>query len=222
MISLVTMFKGLKHIGLHLSTIEAYVISAIIGIFCALLGSYLVSNISYSDERNLEYHFFDVERVFGVLMIFTACAMAFAHGSNDVANAVGPVAAIVSVISSGGEIAQKSAMSAWILLLGAVGIVIGLIMYGRKVIATVGSGITELTPSRGFCCNLAASSTVVLASGTGLPISTTHASRCCTGSRICQRYFGIEPKNDRFNLYVLDYNFGRQEQYWQLFFTICF
>ncbi len=172
MISLVTMFKGLKHIGLHLSTIEAYVISAIIGIFCALLGSYLVSNISYSDERNLEYHFFDVERVFGVLMIFTACAMAFAHGSNDVANAVGPVAAIV--ISSGGEIAQKSAMSAWILLLGAVGIVIGLIMYGRKVIATVGSGITELTPSRGFCCNLAASSTVVLASGTGLPISTTH------------------------------------------------
>ncbi len=88
--------------------------------------------------------------VFCVLMIFTACAMAFAHGLNDVANAVGPVAAIVSVISSGGEIAQKSAMSAWILLLGAVGIVIGLIMYGRKVIATVGSGITELTQAEAF------------------------------------------------------------------------
>ena len=107
-------------------------------------------------------------------MVFSACAMAFAHGSNDVANAVGPVAAIVSIVSSGGEIAQESVMPIWILLLGSVGIVAGLLMYGYKVIATVGSRITELTPSRGFCCNLAAAITVVLASGTGIPISTTH------------------------------------------------
>lgn len=174
MISLVTMFKGLKHIGLELSKPECYAISIIIGLLCAILGAYLIRNISFSKERNIDNHFHDVERVFGVLMVFTACAMAFAHGSNDVANAVGPVAAIVSIVTSGGEIAQKSAMPVWILLLGAVGIIAGLLMYGHKVIATVGNGITELTPSRGFCCNLAASTTVVVASGTGLPISTTH------------------------------------------------
>ncbi len=173
MISLVTMFKGLKHIGLDLSKSECYAISIIIGIFCSIIGSFLIRKLSFSPRAKFSYQFHDVELVFGVLMIFTACAMAFAHGSNDVANAVGPVAAIVSIVSSG-EIAQESSMSIWILLLGAVGIVIGLITYGHKVIATVGSGITDLTPSRGFCCNLAASTTVVFASGTGLPISTTH------------------------------------------------
>ena len=107
-------------------------------------------------------------------MVFTACAMAFAHGSNDVANAIGPVAAIVSVIQSGGEIASKSALPGWILLVGAGGIVFGLATYGFKVIATVGTKITELTPSRGFAAELGAASTVVVASATGLPISTTH------------------------------------------------
>jgi inorganic phosphate transporter, PiT family len=174
MISLVTMFKGLKHVGLELSTTQSYTISISIGLLCALIGAYFIRKITFSEERNINNHFHDVERVFGVLMIFTACAMAFAHGSNDVANAVGPVAAIVSVVANDGEIAQKSMMPIWVLLLGAVGIVIGLMMYGHKVIATVGSKITELTPSRGFCGELAASTTVVLASGTGIPISTTH------------------------------------------------
>jgi inorganic phosphate transporter, PiT family len=174
MISLVTMFKGLKHIGLELTTTECYVISVAIGLFCAFIGAFFIRKISFDAERNKDNHFHDVERVFGVLMIFTACAMAFAHGSNDVANAVGPVAAIVSVVTNEGAITQKSMMPIWVLLLGAVGIVIGLLMYGHKVIATVGSKITELTPSRGFCGELAASTTVVLASGTGIPISTTH------------------------------------------------
>jgi PiT family inorganic phosphate transporter len=99
--------------------------------------------------------------------------MAFAHGSNDVANAVGPLAAVVGIAESG-TVAQKTMMPAWILLLGGAGIVIGLVTYGHKVIATVGTGITELTPSRGFAATLAAATTVVIASGTGLPISTTH------------------------------------------------
>ena len=107
-------------------------------------------------------------------MVFTACAMAFAHGSNDVANAIGPVAAVVSIVNNDGMIGQKSDLPTWVLLLGATGIVLGLMMYGHKVIATVGKSITELTPSRGFCGELAASTTVVLASGTGIPISTTH------------------------------------------------
>ena len=115
-----------------------------------------------------------VERVFAVLMVFTACAMAFAQGSNDVANAVGPLAAVASIVQTGGEIAVKSSMPWWILLLGGSGIVAGLIMLGYRVIETVGRNITELTPSRGFAAELAAATTVVLASGTGLPISTTH------------------------------------------------
>ena len=107
-------------------------------------------------------------------MIVTACAMAFAHGSNDVANAIGPVAAVVGIVSSGGEVAAKSTLPMWVLLLGGGGIVLGLMMYGRKVIATVGKQITELTPSRGFAAELAAATTVVVASGTGIPVSTTH------------------------------------------------
>ncbi len=102
--------------------------------------------------------------------------MAFAHGANDVANAVGPLAAIAGVIQNNGvaELGAKSAVPAWVLLLGAVGIVIGLATYGYKVIATVGRGITELTPSRGFAAELATASTVVGASAIGLPVSTTH------------------------------------------------
>ena len=126
---------------------------------------------SYAEVKS---RFDGVEKVFAVLMVFTACAMAFAHGSNDVANAVGPLAAIASVVQSGGEIAVKSSMPWWILLLGATGIVAGLATLGYKVIETVGRNITELTPSRGFAAELAAATTVVLASGTGLPISTTH------------------------------------------------
>ena len=100
--------------------------------------------------------------------------MAFAHGSNDVANAVGPLAAIASVVNSGGAIAAKSALPSWILLLGGIGIVVGLVTYGARVMKTIGSKITELTPSRGFAAELAAAATVVFASTLGLPISTTH------------------------------------------------
>src|SRR5690606_13765818 len=125
-------------------------------------------------EADKAFHYASVEKVFAVLMIFTACAMAFAHGSNDVANAVGPLAAIVGVIQSGGDITigDKSAVPGWVLLLGAVGIVVGLATYGYKVIATIGKEITELTPSRGFAAELATASTVVCASAIGLPIST--------------------------------------------------
>jgi len=115
-----------------------------------------------------------IETIFGMLMIFTACGMAFAHGSNDVANAVGPVAAVVQTVQDGGSIAAKSGMPWWVLLVGAVGIVLGLATYGWRVIGTIGKRITELTPSRGFAAELGAAGTVVIASGTGLPISTTH------------------------------------------------
>ena len=107
-------------------------------------------------------------------MVVTACAMAFAHGSNDVANAIGPIAAIVSIVSSDGTIQSSSELNSWVLLLGAVGIVFGLAIMGRHVIKTVGEKITTLTPSLGFSANMATASTVLAASYLGFPISTTH------------------------------------------------
>ncbi len=172
-IALVTLFKGLKHVGLHLSTFENYVIAALIGLVVMAIGIVFIRRLRFDPAADADFHFANVEKVFGVLMIFTACAMAFAHGSNDVANAVGPLAAVVGIAETG-AVAAKSVMPAWILLLGGAGIVIGLVTYGHKVIATVGTGITELTPSRGFAATLGAATTVVVASGTGLPISTTH------------------------------------------------
>ena len=173
-IALVTMFKGLKHLGMELDTGTSYLIAVGIGIIAALIGKFFIGRLHFDPGADRDFHYTNVEKVFGILMMFTACAMAFAHGSNDVANAVGPLAAVVGIVESGGQVAQNSAMPVWILLLGGVGIVIGLITYGHKVIATIGSNITELTPSRGFAATLAAATTVVIASSTGLPISTTH------------------------------------------------
>lgn len=174
MISLVTLVKGLKHIGLEMTTMENYTYAVIVGLFIMLIGKYFINRIQFDQSLNKDFHYASVEKVFGVLMIVTACAMAFAHGSNDVANAVGPVAAVVSIVGSDGSIGQKSTLPIWVLLIGGAGIVTGLMMYGHKVMATVGQKITELTPSRGFAAELAAATTVVMASGTGLPISTTH------------------------------------------------
>ena len=174
MISMVTMIKGLKHIGLGLTFGQSLFYAFIAGLIITAIGQFFLNRIKDVPDATGHSRFASVERVFAVLMVFTACAMAFAHGSNDVANAIGPVAAVVAVVQSGGEIAAKAALPWWVLLLGAGGIVFGLATYGFKVIATVGTKITELTPSRGFAAELGAASTVVVASATGLPISTTH------------------------------------------------
>lgn len=171
-ITLVTIFKGLKHVGVKMEPTEAYMAAAGAGLLIALAGKFFISRIQIDEEADRDFHFATVERVFGVLMVVTACAMAFAHGSNDVANAIGPVAAVVSIAQSG-LVDQKATVSIWILLLGGGGIVIGLVTYGRHVIETVGRNITHLTPSRGFAAELAAATTIVVASGTGMPISTT-------------------------------------------------
>jgi PiT family inorganic phosphate transporter len=172
-ITLVTILKGLKHVGLDLSLQNSYYLAIGIAVVIALIGAIAIRNIQPDKKAEKKQHFYTVERVFGVLMIVTACGMAFAHGSNDVANAIGPLAAVISVAHSG-AVAAKSALPVWVLMLGGGGIVIGLATYGRHVIATVGQKITQLTPSRGFAAELAAATTIVIASGTGLPISTTH------------------------------------------------
>lgn len=172
-LALVTIMKGLKHVGLDLTTNESIGAALACGVLTTVLGKYLVSRVKFDPDADRDFHFANVEKIFGALMVLTACAMAFAHGSNDVANAIGPLAAINSIVLTG-ELSQESALPIWILMVGGVGIVLGLAMYGRKVMETVGTKITEMTPSRGFCCTLSAASTVVLASGMGLPISTTH------------------------------------------------
>ncbi|MBR9907795.1 MAG: inorganic phosphate transporter [Gammaproteobacteria bacterium] len=173
MISLVTIKKGLKHVGIELTSVEGYTLAIGIGIAVGILGKILIMRLKFDPAADKNMHYTNVEKVFAILMIVTACAMAFAHGSNDVANAIGPLAAVVSVVESGGEIASKAKLAWWVLPVGAIGIVLGLAMLGRRVIATIGKGITHLTPSRGFAAELAAATTVVIASGTGLPISTT-------------------------------------------------
>ncbi|NND45252.1 MAG: inorganic phosphate transporter [Xanthomonadales bacterium] len=171
--ALVTLLKGLKHVGIDLNATQSLVVAAGAGLATMAIGILLIRRVKVVPSDDEDFRFTNVEKIFGVLMIFTACGMAFAHGSNDVANAVGPVAAVVSIVKTG-AVAQKSVLATWILLLGAVGIVLGLATYGWRVIKTVGRSITELTPSRGFAAELAAATTVVIASGTGLPISTTH------------------------------------------------
>ena len=171
-LTLVTIKKGLKHVGLELTDPQAYTYAALSGVVVSLIGAFFISRIKVDKKKEKDFHFYTVEKVFAVLMVITASGLAFAHGSNDVANAIGPVAAIVSTAQTG-IVSAKAGVQTWILLLGGVGIVIGLATYGIRVIRTVGQKITHLTPSRGFAAELAASVTIVVASGTGMPISTT-------------------------------------------------
>jgi len=173
-ISLVTIFKGLSHLDFELSVSMSFVLAAVIGLLTAGLGFALISRVKVDPAADRDFHYASVERVFVPMMLFTACAMAFAHGSNDVANGVGPMAAVVGLVQSGGEVAQRSSLPLWILFVGGFGIVVGLATYGYRVMRTIGSKITELTPTRGFCATMAAALTVVLASRTGMPVSTTH------------------------------------------------
>lgn len=173
-VAAVTLTKGFKHLGLELTTAEALGYAALFGIALAVLGFFWQQKIKQDEQAANRWQIKKIERVFALLMVFTACAMAFAHGSNDVANAIGPVAAIVSIIKAGGELTQEFLTPSWLLLVGAFGIVVGLVTYGYKVIATVGSNITALTPSRGFAATLATAGTVLFASGVGMPVSTTH------------------------------------------------
>ena len=173
-IAMVTMVKGLRHVGLEITFAQSAAMAIGFGIITMLIGVLMLRRIPEPSSGMMHNQFASVESVFAILMIFTACSMAFAHGSNDVANAIGPLAAINSVVQSGGVFETESALPMWILLLGGFGIVSGLAIWGYRVIATIGRNITELTPSRGFAAELAAATTVVIASGTGIPVSTTH------------------------------------------------
>ena len=173
-IAMVTLVKGLSHVGLEVTFSQSAFLALAFALLTVTIGIFLLRRLRLPDSDQPTAQMQSVELVFGVLMIFTACSMAFAHGSNDVANAIGPLAAINSVIANNGAFEAESALPVWILLLGGFGIVTGLAMWGHRVIRTIGKNITELTPSRGFAAEIAAATTVVIASGTGIPVSTTH------------------------------------------------
>ena len=134
----------------------------------------ITNTVTKGTEKELgsaEYN--TVERIFVYLQILSASFVAFAHGANDVANAIGPLSAVITVLRSG-IVELKTTVPIWILALGGVGITVGLATWGWRVIETVGKRITELTPSRGFCAEFSAAITIVVASKLSLPISTTH------------------------------------------------
>ena len=161
----------LYHLGIYLSFGENICYSALFSLAIAIVCQFYIQRINFDPKADLLFHFTNVEKIFSILTVFTACAMAFAHGSNDVANAIGPAATVVHIVTT---TTSNTTIPMWLLMLGASGIVIGLATYGYKVIATIGNDITELTPSRAFAASLATASIVLLASSSGLPISTTH------------------------------------------------
>lgn len=128
---------------------------------------------SQNDHELLSREFRQVERIFVYLQILSACFVAFAHGANDVANAIGPMSAALQTINKG-LVTLQAAVPLWALAIGGVGIVVGLATWGWRVMETIGKRITELTPTRGFCAEFGAATTIVVASRLGLPISTTH------------------------------------------------
>ena len=166
-------YKGLKNLHLDLSFINSLVISLLVGSLAFVVTKFLAKKIPYNASWDLQKQFHETENVFKYLQILTAFYVAFAHGSNDVANAVGPLAAVVAILKDG-QVQMKVVMPTWILGLGGGFIVFGLLIWGAKVMATVGEKITELTPSRGFAATFGAATVVLICSKMGLPISTTH------------------------------------------------
>lgn len=120
-----------------------------------------------------------VEKLVSYLQILSACCVAFGHGANDVANAVGPIAAVFKILFDPQNLTKATNIPLWLLVFGGVGIVVGLATFGWRVIETIGKKITELTPTRGFCAEFGAAATILVASKLGLPISTTH---CLVGA----------------------------------------
>lgn len=172
-LSFITVFKGLNHFDIHLNLKQSLSVTLVTSILITIIGLFFINRLPETAKIRRRERFLQVEKYFAVLMALTACAMVFAHGSNDVALAVGPLTLIYSLTTNPIQPLSLDIYPSWIILLGCVGVVSGLLMYGRKVIETVGSSITALTPSRAFAATLSAATTVVVATSTGIPVSAT-------------------------------------------------
>jgi len=166
-------YKGLKNLKLDLDFQNALIISLLVGAIAFVIAKILVQKIKAVSPDDITRQFVATEYIFKFLQVITAFYVAFAHGANDVANAVGPLAAVVSILDTG-TVEMKVPMPLWILIMGGTCIVVGLLIWGTRVMETVGKKITEITPSRGFSAEFAAATVVLICSKMGLPISTTH------------------------------------------------
>lgn len=173
-LTFIILFNGLSQFRFHLSFFVVLgwsLLTGAVGLGVTWLLLRRIPGASETGDSTADYRI--VEKIFGYLQIISAACMAFAHGANDVANAIGPLSAIITILQ--GSLASISeVVSPAMLALGGVGIIVGLATWGWRVIETVGKKITELTPSRGFAAEFGAATTIVLASKLGLPISTTH------------------------------------------------
>ena len=172
-LSIAIFYKGLKNLHLHFTFPDVLFFALVAGFVGFFVSKILVRFIPDDDSKDFAHQFNTTENLFKYLQVLTAFYIAFAHGSNDVANAVGPLAAVVSILQSG-TVEMQVEMPTWILGLGGGFIVLGLMVWGYRVMATVGESITDITPSRGFCATFGAASVVLICSKMGLPISTTH------------------------------------------------
>jgi len=164
-------FKGLKNLDMDFSIFQIYGLATLAGIAAFIFGYIWVPRVV--KKNKLGHSRRQVEQVFTVLQIMTACYMAFAHGANDVANAIGPLSAVSTILLDGiGALGQS--VPIWVLLLGGTGIVTGLATWGYKVMQTIGHNITAIAPTRGFAAEFGAATTVLVCSKMGLPVSTTH------------------------------------------------
>ena len=174
--------KGLKKVWPHIVDIliflpdtkkPTFIVAAIFGLLVATIVYFIVRTTIIKKASNIENSRAGINMLFTVPLVFAAALLSFAHGANDVANAIGPLAAINDAVMTGG-ISSKAGIPLWVMAVGALGIAIGLALYGPKLIKTVGSEITELDQMRAFSVAMAASITVIIASQLGLPVSSTH------------------------------------------------
>ena len=153
--------------------LNSLIVATIIGTLASLVLYNVLIRVDINDEKR---GFKGVERIFVWLQIITAAYVAFAHGANDLSNAIGPMAAVWQILGGGGEILEKTSIPVWILLLGSLGIAIGVMTWGWRVMETIGTKITEITPTRGFAAEFGAATTILIFSMPFLavPVSTTH------------------------------------------------
>ena len=168
-------FKGLKNLHLDLGFGQALLIAIPCAAGGGLVGSvWLRALLSRRElKEDIQHHTSALQAFFAYLQVLTACYVAFAHGANDVANAIGPLAAIFSVVKTK-SVAMQVEVSIWMLAIGGLAVGGGLFAFGGRVMETVGGKITELTPVRGFCAQFGAATTILVCSRLGLPVSTTH------------------------------------------------